>query len=161
MVFMLVKFYRASEEARARSAELQKTIDKFSKQVTSRRTIKSMDTHLRQLSKTQEGWFDQITKDFGKRIVRAAGQAVGQQKGVLGEIIVSKALELEFGQMYRLGGELPADAMGMKDDLIQFIEIKTQNEKLTANEAKFKKLIDEGRVKYNVIKLGDAIPQPL
>ena len=38
---------------------------------------------------------------------------------------------------------------------------KTTNEKLTSTEAKFKKLIDEGKVTYTVIKLGDAIPESL
>ena len=161
MDFMTIKFHRASGEERARANELQKLLDKFSKQTTSRRTIKSMDTHLRQLAKVQAEFSEQLPKEYGKWIVKAAAEAVGQQKGVLGEIIVSKALELEFGHIYRLGGDLPADAMGIKDDLVQFIEIKTERDKLTANEIQFKKLIEEGKVAYRVIRLGDAIPQPL
>lgn len=161
MVFMTIKFHQASGEERARANELQKLLDKFSKQTTSRRTIKSMDTHLKQLAKVQGEFSEQLPKEYGKWIVKAAAEAVGQQKGVLGEIIVSKALELEFGHLYRLGGDLPADAMGIKDDLIQFIEIKTERDKLTSNETRFKRLIEEGKVVYRVIRLGDAIPQPL
>ena len=161
MIYMMLRFHRASEEEKARSRELQKVIDKFSRQVTSRRTIKSMDTHLKQLSKAHQEFAEELPKEYGKWIVKAAAQAVGQQKGVLGEIIVSKALELEFGHLYRLGGDFPADAMGVKDELVQFIEIKTERDKLTPNEAKFKKLIDEGKVVYRVVRLGDAIPQPL
>lgn len=161
MLFMVIKFFRASEQQKAQSVELAKDIKRFTSQTTSRRTIKTIASEQRRLAKAQEEFSGHLTKDFGRQIVKAASEAVRRQKGVLGEIMLSKALEYEYGYLYRLGGDFPADAMGLRDDLIQFIEMKTDRDKLTDNEKKFQQLLNEGKVTYSVVRLGDPMSQPL
>ena len=44
------------------------------------------------------------------------------------------------------------DLLGIKEDSIDFIEVKTEGTKLSPSENKVKKLIEDGQVNYRIIE---------
>ena len=73
-------------------------------------------------------------------------------RGDLNEILGSYKLLNEYDQlMFVTGPTSPSlDLLGLKEDRVDFIEIKSQGADLSKTEKKVKRLIDDKKVKYVV-----------
>ena len=76
-------------------------------------------------------------------------------RGELAQILGSFALLNEYNQLALLSSvskQFSLDLIGIKDDSVDFIEIKTEGTPLSTSEKKVKKLIDEKKVDYRIIE---------
>ena len=82
---------------------------------------------------------------------------VGQSgvRGELNQILGAFAILNEYNQLASISSvskQFSIDLLGIKDDSIDFIEVKSLGTKLSVPEKKVKKLIDEKRVNYRIIE---------
>ena len=76
-------------------------------------------------------------------------------RGELNEVLASFKLLNEYDQIALFSSVSKAfsiDLMGIKEDSVDFIEVKTEGTGLTKSENKVKKLIDEKQVRYRIVE---------
>ncbi len=92
-----------------------------------------------------------------ERHARAIQLATNIYKGEVNEIIGSFILLDEYDHLSIIGSVSKAasfDLIGLKEDRIDFIEIKSPTAKLSTTENKVKKIIEKGNVFYRIIESG-------
>ena len=98
---------------------------------------------------------EELTKD--QEAKRALSKTLGRSeiRGELNQILGSYALLNEYQHLAFLTSvakQFPLDLIGVKEDSIDFIEIKSLRTRLTENDKTIKKLIDEKKVGYKVME---------
>lgn len=76
-------------------------------------------------------------------------------RGELNQLLGSFAILNEYKQLASLSSvskQFSIDLLGIKDDSVDFIEVKTMGTKLSPSENKVEKLITSGKVKYRIIE---------
>lgn len=102
-----------------------------------------------------------IETELGSIIGLQFQEAIRRYKGELGEVVVYGALERDYKVVIPVGRGQPIDFIGIKDDGIDFIEVKTGGKSLTKNESKLKDLVQGKRVNYILYKIDRTIPKVL
>ena len=96
---------------------------------------------------------------FEQRIKQKDGKSlqagINFTRGELTEVLASFKLLNEYDQIALFSSVSKAfsiDLMGIKEDSVDFIEVKTEGTSLTKSENKVKKLIDEKQVRYRIVE---------
>ena len=77
-----------------------------------------------------------------------------QYKGNINELLAGFALLTEYKQLAMLSSvskQFSIDLLGITDDSVDFIEVKTKGTSLSKEENKVQKLINDKKVKYRII----------
>jgi hypothetical protein len=88
-------------------------------------------------------------------------EAIKRYKGELGEVVVYGALERDYKIVIPVGRGQPVDFIGIKDDRIDFIEVKTGGKSLSKGESKLKELVQGKQANYILYKINRTIPEVL
>ncbi len=86
---------------------------------------------------------------------RAFSLGTGTIRGELNQILGSYALLNDYNQIAFLTSvakQFPLDLIGVKDDSIDFIEIKSLKTPLTDNDKKIRQLIKDKKIDYKIIE---------
>ena len=77
-----------------------------------------------------------------------------QYKGNINELLAGFALLTEYKQLAMLSSvskQFSIDLLGITDDSVDFIEVKSKGSDLSTSENKVQKLINDKKVKYRII----------
>lgn len=107
--------------------------------------------------------FDDDHEDMEEKLAEAVrhGKAIqlttNMYKGEINEILGSFILLDEYDHLSIIGSVSKAasfDLIGLKENQLDFIEIKSPGAKLSPTENKVKKIIEDGNVKYRIVEAG-------
>lgn len=88
-------------------------------------------------------------------------EAIRRYKGEIGEVVVYGALERDYKMVIPVGRGQPIDFIGIKDNGIDFIEVKTGGKSLSKRESMLKELIQNKRANYLLYSVERTIPEVL
>lgn len=103
--------------------------------------------------KFQQRYRDAL-KQLDQRGKESRRLGINVTKGEINEILGTFSLLNEYDDVMLLSttaGNASLDLIGINEDSLDFIEIKTKGAPLTKGEKKVKKLVEEKRVKYRVV----------
>jgi len=151
LTFILFKYFQSSKLVL--TDETQSVIQEYQKQIqdlqtniqSSQGTVQEHQTTIQKLQ-AQLKLKDKRSWQVGKN---SANGGIAEFLGGLGLSIIQKFDTL---CMLASTSKKPSvDAIGFNDDGITFIEFKKSGAKLTAKENKIEKLIEEGKVNYEIV----------
>jgi len=96
--------------------------------------------------------YDERIKQKDGRSLQAG---INFTRGELTEVLASFKLLTEYNQIALFSSVSKAfsiDLMGIKEDSVDFIEVKTEGTRLSKDENRVKKLIDEKQVRYRIVE---------
>ena len=95
-----------------------------------------------------------MDEKLGKKQTSSYTLGKNTVRGDLNEILGSYKLLNEYDQLAFVNGATSPslDLLGVKEDRVDFIEIKSQGADLSKTEKKVKRLIDDKKVKYVVFE---------
>ncbi|MHA1783829.1 MAG: Holliday junction resolvase-like protein [Candidatus Helarchaeota archaeon] len=89
---------------------------------------------------------NQIREKLPKSVLRTIQGSINPRKGKVGELVTYLNLLGTYSRIIPLGQ--PIDFIGISDDFIDFIEVKTGTSTLTDEERKIKNLIENQRIRF-------------
>jgi len=95
-----------------------------------------------------------VNAKLEKKQTQAFQGGTNFNKGQLNELLASFALLNEYQQLAVLSSvskQFSLDLLGIKDDSVDFIEVKTKGAPLSKSQNNVKKLIDDKKVQYIII----------
>lgn len=99
------------------------------------------------------------SQEFARALTKRQTQSnqLGQNtiKGEFTQILGAFSIMTEYKQLASISSvskQFSIDLLGIKDDSLDFIEVKTQKGKLSKSENKIKKLIENKQVRYRIIE---------
>lgn len=107
------------------------------------------------LRKKHDADIEEMEEKLEKKQTMAYNVGQSGIRGELNQILGAFAILNEYKQLASLSSvskQFSIDLLGIKDDSIDFIEVKSIGTKLSPSERNVKKLIDEKKVNYRVIE---------
>ena len=89
---------------------------------------------------------DEMGKELPKKVLRSIQSGISVRKGRVGEFTTLIKLLAAYKRIIPLGQ--PVDFIGISDEHVDFIEVKTGTSELEPEEREIKRLIEEGRVRF-------------
>jgi len=96
----------------------------------------------------------ELSLRLSKKEKKSYQMGENQYKGNINEILAGFALLTEYKQLAMLSSvskQFSIDLLGINDDSIDFIEVKTKGTVLSPEENKVQKLINDKKVRYRII----------
>lgn len=97
-----------------------------------------------------------VDEQMPRKVLAVVQGSINPRKGKIGELITMLELNSEYERLIPLGQ--PIDFIGIGTEYIDFIEVKTGNGRLTENERKIKTMVDNGKVRFTLIKTKVELP---
>jgi len=110
------------------------------------KSVGSMGAELDALNKKLDESCDAIPR----AVLRAVTGATNVRKGKIHELVCAMKLSGMYDTLIPLGS--PVDFIGIKEDSVDFVEVKSGSSQLTNNERHLMQLIEEGKVRYIIVK---------
>lgn len=98
---------------------------------------------------------DEMEQRLEKKQTSAYNVGQSSIRGELNQILGSFALLNEYKQLASISSvskQFSIDLLGIKEDSIDFIEVKSKGTKLSSSETNVKQLIEEKKVNYRIIE---------
>jgi predicted Holliday junction resolvase-like endonuclease len=89
---------------------------------------------------------DALVQDVPKKVLQTIQGSINPTKGKAGELVVYMKLFSAYSRIFAFGK--PIDFIGIKDDSLDFIEVKTGKARLTAEEKKLRDLIIAKKINF-------------
>jgi len=131
-----------------------KTIEVFSK--TIEQFISLRDTLVSQMQGQTENFYkaidkfnsvrDDLERAVPKKVLQSIQGSINPTKGKAGELIVYMKLFSAYSRIFAFGK--PIDFMGVTDDSLDFIEVKTGHARLTDEEKKIRDLVLAKKINF-------------
>ncbi len=96
----------------------------------------------------------ELSLRLSKKEKKSYQMGENQYKGNINEILAGFALLTEYKQLAMLSSvskQFSIDLLGITNDSVDFIEVKTKGTDLSSEENKIQKLINDKKVKYRII----------
>ena len=104
-----------------------------------------LERALRDLKEFDEN-IDEMGKELPKKVLRSIQSGISVRKGRVGEFTTLIKLLAAYKRIIPLGQ--PVDFIGISDEHVDFIEVKTGTSELEPEEREIKRLIEEGKVRF-------------
>ena len=104
-----------------------------------------LERALRDLKEFDEN-IDEMGKELPKKVLRSIQSGISVRKGKVGEFTTLMRLLADYKRIIPLGQ--PVDFIGISDEHVDFIEVKTGTSGLAPEEREIKRLIEEGKVRF-------------
>ena len=104
-----------------------------------------LERALRDLKEFDEN-IDEMGKELPKKVLRSIQSGISVRKGKVGEFTTLMRLLADYKRIIPLGQ--PVDFIGISDEHVDFIEVKTGTSELAPEEREIKRLIEEGKVRF-------------
>ena len=101
---------------------------------------------------------DEMGKELPKKVLRSIQSGISVRKGRVGEFTTLIKLLAAYKRIIPLGQ--PVDFIGISDEHVDFIEVKTGTSELAPEEREIKRLIEEGKVRFILKKEEVEITMP-
>ena len=92
----------------------------------------------------------QVQSELPGKVLQSIQGSINPRKGKVGELVTMLQLTSEYDRIIPLGQ--PVDMIGVSEDSIDFIEIKSGRSRLTPMEAHIRDLIAENKVRFIVVE---------
>ena len=95
-----------------------------------------------------------LEKRFIQKQTNAYNAGISYVRGEITQILAGFSILNDYRQLAILGTvskNMSLDLLGISDEYVDLIEVKTKGAGLSESEKKVKQLIDEGKVRYRVI----------
>ena len=95
-----------------------------------------------------------VQQRLDQRQTNAYNAGISRIRGEITQILAGFSILNEYNQIGIIGSiskNVSLDLLGIKDDSVDFIEVKSQGSGLSPSERKVKELIDNGKVRYRII----------
>jgi len=92
----------------------------------------------------------EVRADLPGKVLQSIQASINPRKGKVGELVTMLQLTSEYQRIIPLGQ--PVDMIGIGEDTIDFIEVKSGKSTLSTMERKIKALVDDGKVRYIVVR---------
>jgi len=95
-----------------------------------------------------------VQQRLDQRQTNAYNAGISRIRGEITQILAGFSILNEYNQIGIIGSiskNVSLDLLGIKDDSVDFIEVKSQGSGLSRPERKVKELIDNGKVRYRII----------
>lgn len=118
-------------------------------------TLGMLFTFLIKLRRKHDADMDAMSEELNQKQTKAYNIGQSGIRGELNQILGAFAILNEYKQLASISSvskQFSIDLLGIKEDSIDFIEVKSAGTKLSTNETNVKKLIDEKKVNYRVIE---------
>jgi predicted Holliday junction resolvase-like endonuclease len=116
-----------------------------------------LDRTLRDLREFDKN-IDEMGKKLPNKVLRSIQTSISVRKGKVGELATLMSLLGEYKRIIPLGQ--PIDFIGVSDDYIDFIEVKTGTAGLSPVEREIKEMIEKGKVRFILRKEDVEIIMP-
>ena len=96
----------------------------------------------------------ELTSRLSKKETKSYQMGENQYKGNINELLAGFALLTEYKQLALLSSvskQFSIDLLGINDDSVDFIEVKTKGSPLSTEEKKVQRLINDKKVCYRII----------
>lgn len=107
------------------------------------------------LRRKHDADMDAMSEELNQKQTKAYNIGQSGIRGELNQILGAFAILNEYKQLASISSvskQFSIDLLGIKEDSIDFIEVKSAGTKLSPPERNVKKLIDEKKVNYRVIE---------
>lgn len=118
-------------------------------------TLGMLAIFLIKLRRKHDADMDAMSEELNQKQTKAYNIGQSGIRGELNQILGAFAILNEYKQLASISSvskQFSIDLLGIKEDSIDFIEVKSTGTKLSPNETNVKKLIDEKKVNYRVIE---------
>ena len=118
-------------------------------------TLGMLFTFLIKLRRKHDADMDAMSEELNQKQTKAYNIGQSGIRGELNQILGAFAILNEYKQLASISSvskQFSIDLLGIKEDSIDFIEVKSAGTKLSPPERNVKKLIDEKKVNYRVIE---------
>ncbi len=118
-------------------------------------TLVILVAFLLRLRKKHDADMDEMSERLNQKQTKAYNIGQSGIRGELNQILGAFAILNEYKQLASISSvskQFSIDLLGIKEDSIDFIEVKSTGTKLSLPETNVKKLIDEKKVNYRVIE---------
>lgn len=118
-------------------------------------TLGTLITFLIKLRRKHDADMDTMSEELNQKQTKAYNIGQSGIRGELNQILGAFAILNEYKQLASISSvskQFSIDLLGIKEDSIDFIEVKSAGTKLSPPETNVKKLIDEKKVNYRVIE---------
>lgn len=89
---------------------------------------------------------DEMSKELPNKVLKSIQSGISVRKGKVGELTTLMRLLAAYKRIIPLGQ--PVDFIGISDEYVDFIEVKTGTSGLTLEETEIKGLIEKGKVRF-------------
>ena len=100
----------------------------------------------------------EVQDDLPRKVLQTIQGSINPRRGKVGELVSMLQLTSEYDRIIPLGA--PVDMIGISEDSIDFIEVKTGSGRLTKMELHIKELVEEGKVRVIVVSNDVEISSP-
>lgn len=100
--------------------------------------------------KELENCIEVMKKDIPTSVLRSIQGSINNSNGKLGELVASLSLSKSYDRIIPLGK--PVDFIGIDEDNIDFIEVKTGGGTLTRTEKQIQKLVEDGNIRFVIVR---------
>lgn len=118
-------------------------------------TLGMLAMFLIKLRRKHDSDMDAMSEELNQKQTKAYNIGQSGIRGELNQILGAFAILNEYKQLASISSvskQFSIDLLGIKEDSIDFIEVKSAGTKLSPPETNVKKLIDEKKVNYRVIE---------
>lgn len=105
-----------------------------------------------------DGNIAEMSNELPNKVLKSIQSGISVRKGKVGELATLMSLLGEYKRIIPLGQ--PIDFIGVSDDYIDFIEVKTGTAGLSPMEREIKELIEKGKVRFILRKEDVEIIMP-
>jgi hypothetical protein len=94
--------------------------------------------------------FETMVGGIPTSVLKCIQGSINPRKGKIGELVALLEVKSEYDTIIPLGQ--PIDMVGISEDSVDFIEIKTGGAQLTDTEKHIRDLVNEGKVRFRIMR---------